>query len=170
MVAVFDAATEFSESDCTGDARLGPFVLIPARRLLQRLSESSVQELDASTDQPKHRESVPTVARVAEDSPCLCLTRAGGHLAPTVARDTGNSPALQRRRRSNVQFTANIPITVALIGSCPITRDFVARPPKRHVHTESHWKRTGMVPCPVRTPVSVNARSDRSCSDGARRR
>ena len=160
MVTVFGAATESSECDCTEDARLGPFVLVPARCLLQGLSESLVQELDASTDQPKHRESVPTVARVAEDSPCPCLTRAGGHLAPTVARDTGSSPALQRRRRSNVQFTANTPIAVSLIGSCPITKDFVARPPKRHVHRESHWKRTGMVPCPVRTPVSVNAGSD----------
>ena len=102
MVTVFDATTEFSEGDGTEDARLGPFVLVPARCLLQRLSENSVQEFDASTDRPKHRESVPT-----------------------VTRDVGTSPTLQRRQRSNVQLPAKIPITVALIGSCPITTSLI---------------------------------------------
>ena len=97
MVAVFDAATEFLEGDGTEYASLGQFVLVPARCLLQRLSENSVPEFDPSTDRPKRRESVPT-----------------------VARDAGTSPTLQRRRRPNVQFTANIPIAVSLIGSCPI--------------------------------------------------
>ena len=98
MATVFDATTEFSKGDGTEYASLGPFVLVPARCLLQSLSESSVQELDASPDRPNHRESVPT-----------------------VPQDDGNSPALQQRRRSNVQFPAEFPITVVLIGSCPIT-------------------------------------------------
>ena len=69
MVTVFDATTEVSEGDGTEDARLSPFVLIPARCLLQRLSENSVQEFDASTDRPKHREFVPAVARDAGNCP-----------------------------------------------------------------------------------------------------
>ena len=98
---MFDATAEFSESDCTGDARLSPFDLVPARCLLQRLSEDSVLESDAATDRPRRRKSVPT-----------------------VTQDIGTSPTCQQGQRSNVQLPAKIPITVAVIGTCPITTSF----------------------------------------------
>lgn len=46
-------------------------------------------------------------------------------------RNAGNGPAHQQPRRCNMQYPAQIPITVALIGSCPIKRNFLAPQPNR---------------------------------------
>ena len=43
-----------------------------------------------------------------------------------VSRNARNGPTLRRQRQSNMQFAAEMPIAVAVIGFCPIPRIFVA--------------------------------------------
>ena len=79
MVTVFDATSEFSEGDGTEYARLGPFVLIPARSLLQRLSESRYRN---STPRPINRgtenlyqrslETLEPAPHFSDDSDLMC--------------------------------------------------------------------------------------------------
>lgn len=59
-----------------------------------------------------------------------------------VSQDGGISPILRRLRQSNVQLPAEIPIAVAVIGICPITRNSVARQPNREGRRKSHRRRT----------------------------
>ena len=53
------------------------------------------------------------------------------HSESTVSRNARNSPTLWRQQQPNVQFVAKMPITVAVIGICPIRKNFVARQPSR---------------------------------------
>ena len=45
--------------------------------------------------------------------------------------------------KSNVRFAAKMPIAVAVIGICPITRTFMAREPSREGRRRPHRRRTG---------------------------
>ena len=73
-----------------------------------------------------------------------------------VTRNAGISLMLERSRRSNVQFPAEMPITVAVIGICPTTRNSVARQPSREGRRRPHRRRTGE--CTWRKPGSAGAR------------
>lgn len=66
----------------------------------------------------------------------------GQESEPEVTLNAGNSPILRRLRQSNVQLPAEIPITVAVIGICPITTNSVARQPNREGRRKSHRRRT----------------------------
>ena len=59
--------------------------------------------------------------------------------------------------QSNMQFAAETPIAVIVIGVCPITRIFVARQPSREGRRRPHRRRTREWLCP--RPNSAGASS-----------
>ena len=67
---------------------------------------------------------------------------------PMVARSAANGPAHRRTKHFNMQSHAKIPLAAALIGTCPLRRNFVAPPPNRETRGRSQRSRTGKVPCP----------------------
>ena len=68
-------------------------------------------------------------------------------------------------RQSDVQSPARIPIAVALIGTCAITRNFVAPRPNREARRRSHpgrdWNGLGPEPLPSMPPLRLGGRGKR---------